>query len=98
MNFIQKVEGKKVANSMDIFFCITRYNAFIEFGKHQMKWVPHTIGNKAKVLSQVTNYFIKSTVSCFPQNNKRIQEALTRYRNLSSAFKDIQEQNENCSA
>jgi len=50
---VEKVEGEKVSNSMKIFYCMTRYNAFIEFGKQEMKWVPHTIGNKAKVLSQV---------------------------------------------
>jgi len=48
------VEGKRKSNGINIFYSMAHYKAFIDFGKGEMGWVPHTIGNKAKVFSQVT--------------------------------------------
>ena len=53
MRFVEEVEGEYVANTMEIFFSIPRYQSFLNFCKKNMEYAPNTVGNKAKVLSQV---------------------------------------------
>jgi len=58
IHFIEEVEGEEVANSMEIFISMPRYQAFVSFCKHEMNYVPNTVRNKVKVLSQVLSFIL----------------------------------------